>query len=267
MAKSVSPHTRAVTEAVLRILQGEPDPARLEMALRQLAKWRAELIANTLAQRSGTQILSGPFKGMDYCIRASEGSRPARMIGAYEASLAPVIEEIVKTGYGLVIDVGSAEGYYAVGLARRMPNAVIWARDENPKAQALCQALAQANGVAGRVRVGGVMQHEDFAVCAHQDTLVLCDIEGAEVELLDPLRAKGLLGADILVETHDTFVPGLAEVIAARFRATHHVRLIGRHLDDAGLPAWMEELSDMDRLLALWEWRSGPTPWLWMVRK
>jgi hypothetical protein len=26
----------------------------------------------------------------------------------------------------------------------------------------------------------------------------------------------------------------------------------------------MQELSDLDRLLALWEWRSGPTPWLWM---
>lgn len=267
MTKPVSPHTRAVTETVLRLLQGEPDPARLEMALRQLAKWRAELIANTLVARSGTQVLSGPFKGMDYSVRASEGSRAARMIGVYEASLAPVIEEIVATGYGLVIDVGSAEGYYAVGLARRMPQTIVWARDANPKAQALCQALAQANGVAERVQIGGLMQHADFAVCAQQNTLVLCDIEGAEAELLDPARAQGLLAADILVETHDTFAPGLSATIAERFRATHHVRLIGRHLDDAGLPAWMEELSDMDRLLALWEWRGGPTPWLWMVRK
>jgi hypothetical protein len=33
------------------------------------------------------------------------------------------------------------------------------------------------------------------------------------------------------------------------------------------LPEWMEGLSDMDRLLALWEWRTGPTPWLWMQRR
>jgi hypothetical protein len=27
------------------------------------------------------------------------------------------------------------------------------------------------------------------------------------------------------------------------------------------------ELSHMDRLLAIWEWRSGPTPWLVMRPK
>jgi hypothetical protein len=29
----------------------------------------------------------------------------------------------------------------------------------------------------------------------------------------------------------------------------------------------MDTLSDFDRLIALWEWRIGPTPWLWMTRK
>ena len=45
------------------------------------------------------------------------------------------------------------------------------------------------------------------------------------------------------------------------------MRVIGRALDASGLPDWMESLSDLDRLIALWEWRSGPTPWLWMTRK
>ena len=50
----------------------------------------------------------------------------------------------------------------------------------------------------------------------------------------------------------------------ARFAATHRITQIDRKLDDAALPDWMEELSDLDRLLALWEWRGGPTPWLWL---
>lgn len=267
MPKPASPQTRAVTEAVQRLLSGEPDAARLEQALRQLAKWRSGLLANTLEKRSGTMVLSGPFKGMDYPVRASEGSRAARLIGAYEASLSAVIEEIVADAYGLIIDVGSAEGYYAVGLARRMPAVQVWARDADPKAQVLCRSLADANGVGDRVKIGGIMQHADFDICTAQKTLVLCDIEGAEAALLDPSLAIGLRAADILVETHDTFQPGLSEAIAKRFHATHEVRVIGRRLDDSGLPEWMETLSDLDRLLALWEWRSGPTPWLWMVRK
>ena len=266
-SQAPSPLTIAATETLRRIAAAPADPDQLAAALRHLAKWRSEIIANTLVNRSGTVVLSGPFKGMDYGVRASEGSRAARLVGAYEASLAPVIEEIIARAYDLVVDVGSAEGYYAVGLARRMPGARVLARDANPKAQALCAALATLNGVAARVEIGGVMDHSDFDICKAARTVVICDIEGAEAGLLDPARAPGLLSADILVEAHDCITPGLTKLIADRFAPTHDVQIIGRKLDDSGLPAWMESLSDLDRLIALWEWRAGPTPWLWMKRK
>ncbi|WP_299504968.1 hypothetical protein [Cypionkella sp.] len=112
--------TISATQTLKRLLDGPPDAARLEQAFRHLAKWRSELISNTLVGRSGTKVLSGPFRGMDYPVRASEGSRAARLMGSYESSLAPVIEEIVTKAYPVIIDVGSAEGYYAVGLARRV---------------------------------------------------------------------------------------------------------------------------------------------------
>lgn len=267
MPNPPSPLTIAATETLRRIAAAPADIDQLTAALRHLAKWRSELIANTLANRSGTVVLSGPFKGMDYGVRASEGSRAARLIGAYEASLAPVIEDIVARGYDLVVDVGSAEGYYAVGLARRMPGARVLARDANPKAQQLCAALAMLNGVGAQVEIGGLMHHGDFDMCHTARAVVICDIEGAEADLLDPIRAPGLLAADILVETHDCITPGLSQLIARRFAASHNVQVIGRALDGRGLPPWMESLSDLDRLIALWEWRTGPTPWLWMVRK
>jgi hypothetical protein len=267
LAKPASLLTISATDTLKRLLDGPADVARLEQAFRHLAKWRSELISNTLVERSGTKVLSGPFKGMEYPVRASEGSRSCRLLGAYEASLAPVIEEIVTKAYPVVIDLGSAEGYYAVGLARRLPKARVLARDANPKAQALCAALAAANGVAERVEIGGLLDHADFDLCQAQKTLVVCDIEGAEGALLDPVRAPGLRSADILVEAHDCIQHGLSHLLVERFRATHHIRVIGRRLDDSGLPDWMEALSDLDRLVALWEWRSGPTPWLWMVQK
>ena len=263
---SASPLTTFATETLRRIAAAPPDPANLAAALRHLAKWRAEVVANTIVARSGTKVRSGPFAGMDYAVRASEGTRAARLLGCYEASLAPVIEAIIARAYPLVIDVGCAEGYYAVGLARRMPASRIMARDESPKAQALCRQLAALNGVADRVEVGGRMEHADFAICDAQPTLILCDIEGAEADLLDPAVAKGLLSADILVEAHDVVQPGLADLITSRFAATHHIARLGRQIS-GDLPDWMESLSDLDRLLALWEWRGGPTPWLWMQRK
>ncbi len=264
---ALSPLTHVVTDALRKLANQPPDAQTLNAALRLLAKWRAELVANTLLQRSGSKVLTGPFAGMDYPLAASEGSRSARLLGCYEASLAPVIEEIIARAYPLVIDIGSAEGYYAVGLARRMPQTRVLARDASEKAMALCRALAAANGVADRVEVGGLFTHADFAICTAQPTLVLCDIEGAETDLLDPAAAPGLLRADILVECHDAIRPGITDILAARFAPSHHVVRIDRALASAALPDWMEELSDLDRLIALWEWRSGPTPWLWMRAK
>lgn len=254
--------TIAATRQLRDMAAADPSLRQLTSALRHLAKWRSAVLENTLVAQSGQVVLSGPFKGMIYDVRASEGSRTARLLGVYEASLAPVIEAIIARAYPLVIDVGSAEGYYAVGLARRMPGARVLARDQNPKAQALCATLAATNGV--QVEIGGRMDHADFALCADQPTVIICDIEGAEGALLDPVAAPGLIHADILVEVHEGMQPGLLALLQARFAATHRITRLDRRLDDSALPDWAERLSDLDRLLLLWEWRATPTPWLWM---
>lgn len=262
-----SPLTIATTDILRRIAAQDPDPAQLAAALRLLAKWRSELISNTLVKRSGTTILSGPFQGMKYATDGAEGTRSSRLLGVYEASLAPVIDTIIARAYPLVIDIGSAEGYYAVGLARRMPATRLMARDESPKAQDLCRALAALNDVADRVEIGGRMDHAGLAICATTPTAIICDIEGAEGDLLDPTAAPALRAADILVEVHEFMAPGLLALLTTRFAPTHTITRIDRQIDASSLPTWMEELSDLDRLIALWEWRGGPTPWLWMQHK
>lgn len=259
-----SPLTQSVTSDLQALLDGPPDVARLEKSLRLLAKWRARLLENTYAAREGRIVRSGPFAGMNYNVTATEGASLARLLGCYETSLGPIFETIIADAYPLVMDIGCAEGYYAVGLARRMPDTKILAHDTTPKAQDTCKALAKLNGVETRVEVGGTLGHADFDRCADQKTLVLCDIEGAEASLLDPVAAPGLRHADILVEVHDCFDAGLSDRITARFAATHNVERIGRSVDMNALPDWMENLSDLDRAIALWEWRMGPTPWLWM---
>ncbi len=262
-----TPMVAAARRRLDEVLAGTPSPQQLNSALRHLAKWRAQMLENTLVQRSGDVVLSGPFKGMRYPVRASEGSRNARLVGCYEASLHPLIEKIIANGYKLVVDVGCAEGYYANGFALRMPKARILARDLDPQARLSCAAMATANGLEGRIEIGGLFAHADFAVCSGQKSLVLCDIEGAEGELLDPVAAPGLLRADILVEVHEGMRPGLVQLLAERFAPTHTITRYERRLVDTGLPDWTDTLGDLDRLLLLWEWRATPTPWLWLKRK
>lgn len=227
------------------------------------------LIQNTLLQKQGTSVMQGPLEGMDFLRESAEGSHIAKLLGCYEQPLQPFIEEAIQRGYPTILNIGCAEGYYAVGMARRMRNTQVLAHDLNPKAQQICAELARKNQVTDRVCVGGLFAPADFAAYAGQQVLVMCDIEGAERELLDPVRAPALCGMDIIVESHECLIPGVTQLLIDRFKGSHHITLVQddgqRRLDKP--PHWFLNLAHLDQLLATWEWRSGPTPWLVMTAK
>jgi hypothetical protein len=54
-------------------------------------------------------------------------------------------------------------------------------------------------------------------------TLVICDAEGSEAILLDPIRVPQLADCHILVELHDFAIGGLSEEIHDRFIETHNI--------------------------------------------
>src|SRR6202008_1532945 len=105
-------------------------------------------------------------------------------------------------GQGLddIIDVGCAEGYYAVGLARLAPQATVHAFDIDEAARTACAELARRNGVAERVRIGGAFPPEGFEAFAGRRVLVMVDAEGAELDVLRPDLAPSLAGMSLIVE-------------------------------------------------------------------
>lgn len=248
--------------------QLEPKGALLSI-LRLAAKHRALLLQNTLLREHGPVILSGPFQGMSFVRNVAEGCCVPKLLGCYEEELHPYVERAVSAGYAQIVNIGVAEGYYAVGLARRVPNARIFAFDIDENAQRTCAAVAEANGVAERVQVGGLFRGEDFAKHAEPDarTLLVCDIEGAERELLDPAAYPALRRMDIIVELHDCIEPQLSTTVPARFAGTHDVTLVKQAGRARPLPEVFQQLSHLDQLLAVWEWRAGPTPWAIMTAR
>jgi predicted O-methyltransferase YrrM len=260
-------------ENIASWLKGEvAEPARvdanlLNQALRVLAIWRSRLMVDAFVKRHGARILQGPFAGMEYLQRAAEGALLPRLLGTYESELHPALLAFMARGVDCVIDVGCAEGYYAVGLARMAPEIMVYAHDTNPRAQGDCRELAAMNGVEDRVMVGGLFAPTDFEAFADQRCLVICDIEGAEDDLLRPDLAPALAGMALIVETHDLYRPGVLARITERFEATHHIQRLDLGHKTLPLPDWIRTLNHIDQLIAVWEWRSGPTPWLVMTPK
>ena len=147
-----------------------------------------------------------------------------------------------------------------------MPKTKVLAFDLNPKAQQVCSNLAKMNQVEDRVLVGSLFKPEDFENYKDQSVLVLCDIEGAEKNLLDPDVAPALKGMDLIVESHECLLPGITNTLLNRFKDTHQITMVHdngqRQLVNS--PQWFNNLAHLDQLLATWEWRSGATPWLIM---
>lgn len=250
-----------VQEGTLENAQG------LNRCLRLLALWRSRLIENELIARHGLTVQNGPFAGMVFRQTSTEGCIAAKLLGCYEAPLHPFLTEVTGAAFDDIIDIGSAEGYYAVGLARRTTTTRIHAHDIDPQAQEAVHELAALNGVSGRITVGGEFRGADFAGFAGRRTLVVVDIEGAEDALLRPDLYPALKGMTILVECHDVFKPGLCDAIAGRFLESHRVRRVEEALTPPALPEWFAQTTHLDRLLSMWEWRAGPTPWLVMRPK
>jgi hypothetical protein len=60
---------------------------QLNNALRLLSKHRSILVQNTLTQRQGLTVHHGPFAGLEFIERSSEGCHVAKLLGCYEQPL------------------------------------------------------------------------------------------------------------------------------------------------------------------------------------
>lgn len=186
------------------------------------------------------KILDGPFKGMKFSWDKWDENFTLplpKFLGCYEKELHPVIENVCKAAPDLIIDVGAADGYYAVGLALRIPNSTVIAFEELSGGQGMVTRMAELNGVGDRVESLGRCEPGDLSdfIDNGKSVCVMTDVEGFEDTLVDPIVVPSLLKCSILVECHDCYVPGVTERIIARFVNTHHIDRIEarvRSIDD-----------------------------------
>ena len=143
-----------------------------------------------------------------------------------------------------------------------MPFAFVWSVTGPRSRKARREALDRFGGLPMElVRVefeGDVERYETFAL--HRDGRMT-------VRRLDTGEEGSLPLMDVLVEMHELQTHGTDQLLAERFGSTHRMRRI-----DAALHAWppppvLADMDELDKLLAVWEWRIEPTPWAVLERR
>jgi len=188
-----------------------------------------EFIQKTLLNESAElKVKNGPFKGMKYPQVKSIGSSfTPKLIGSYEMEIQPIIEVICTRDYTQIIDIGCAEGYYAVGLAMRIRGAKVYAYDLNKEAISLCREMARTNKVSDRVVTGSFCNSETLRnLPSSEKTLIISDCEGYEMALFEEDVIPFLANYDILIETHDFIDIEISARLRERFQGTHLITSI-----------------------------------------
>ena len=230
-------------------------------------------LTHLVRSRTGCQVRQGPFESMRY-VRDSVGSAYLpKLLGIYERELTHCVEHICAAQPALIVDIGAGEGYYAVGLAKRIPTARLMAFEMNPIGQSVVAEMAALNDVSRRVEIRGKCEPSDLvdALADEAHPVVVCDVEGYEDTLLDPTNVPALRRATIIVELHEFVIQGITDIIRSRFAESHVIEHI-----------WQESRARTDfpwRTLgtsllpgsyldwAVSEWRPERMAWLWMVPK
>lgn len=190
----------------------------------QLNGYMQPFISN-LFEHFGDQVRAGPFKGMRL---NKEGHWDAwtmgtKLLGGYEIDIQPSIEVAIKRNPKTVINVGCAEGYYAVGMATRLPNATVFGIDIDDKSLELCKQLAKKNDTQVTTLNGATEASSLKLDMAGGPYLYVMDCEGAEWDLLVPKENPLLKHADLIVECHDFQCDWEFDALFMRFSQTHSV--------------------------------------------
>lgn len=227
---------------------------------RILAGWGSPAVAEKLLMQFGNRVQAGPFEGLRLSPMTAAEQLGPYLFGTYESELEPAWQTVLEGQYDRIIDVGAKFGYYAVGLARRFPDAEVIAFDTDWWARKAVREMALLNEISN-VDIRGECRRQWLADQRGIASLIISDCEGCEESLFAGDVVAALREAVLIIETHDCFFPGISTRIESMFEPTHEVRRIRSDENRRETAAQLEFLSSDERILATREVRPAQV-WL-----
>ena len=245
-ARRLAPHFYVAISAVRSRYHAQ----RLE------AQWGLVDHTHLLVETYGAAVMSGPFKNIRYPPRSLLRHSGPKLLGTYECEVYAFLELAISALPNVVIDIGCAEGYYAVGLAKRLPAAKVYAFDIDPWARRRTREMAMLNNVQN-LEVAGECMRDWLISHAQGSAFIVMDCEGCEAHLAANAVTDLKASSWWMIELHELASPGVTERLRSFFASTHRVELITsrpRHRGDAPavvamndssqVMAWMQEHRD-----------------------
>lgn len=243
-----------------RVADTEPTPDEMQALVIRLMRG----VNGQAFRLFGDKVVTGPFAGMTIAEHPiwDDGNAGCKMLGSYEFELHDVIEHACWRNPTTVINVGSAEGYYAIGLARRLPSAYVAAIDIDKRSLELCEHLAAVNNARVHTREGCRQPSELRYSHLFGHRLYVIDIEGAEEQLIDFDACPELAASDLIIECHDFLDAKISSRVADKLYRTHTIERIKPRIPDLSQFQFVKAIPTVMSLLIVAEKRPMPCCWL-----
>ncbi len=236
-----------------------------------IMKQRRKMLARSIFDLYDGVVQRGPYAGMKLGDRSniSQGPLGLKILGLYESLVVEKINSIKK--FDDFINFGAADGYMALGplFNASCKRAICFEMTE--EGRDAVKRNAKINNVLDALVVKEKVDQNVISSLAElkinpSRSVVLCDIEGAEFDVLTKEVFTFLHGATIIVELHDKLINnghGLREKLFKNIPSDAHTKIISQKQASSfeGISD-LEELNDSDRALVMSEGRKFFGEWL-----
>lgn len=227
-------------------------------------------LALQIASEHQWRVSYGPFAGMQISPVAwwDQTDLASKILGFYELEVLKVLSSVDRARYHFFVDLGAADGYYAIGALRAGLFQKAFCFEMSERGREVIRANADLNDISDSVAIFGYADsrfHESLPEGSLSSTVVLIDIEGGEFDLLTDELLVRLKDAMLVIELHEFMVgDGAAKLkrLVDRLERVYKLHWLTTGARDLSGFESLSVLNDTDRWLLCSESRTQRMKWV-----
>lgn len=227
-------------------------------------------LALQIASEHQWRVSYGPFAGMQISPVAwwDQTDLASKILGFYELEVLNVLSQVDRSLYRYFVDLGAADGYYAIGALRAGMFQKAFCFEMSERGREVIRANAALNEVSDSVAVFGYADsrfYESLPEESLSSSVVLIDIEGGEFGLLTDELLVRLKDAMLVIELHEFMVDdGAANLkkLVERLERVYKLNWLTTGARDLSGFESLSVLNDTDRWLLCSESRTQRMKWV-----
>lgn len=235
---------------------------------------RKKLVARkVLTDIVGYQVIYGPFEGLKLPVKSWWGEHDvcSKILGQYEPHVIQFLESALKSSDQL-LDVGAADGYFAVGVLHANFCQQVIAFEMSEAGRESIRSCAIDNGVEDRINIQGAADERRLIECFEEkeSKCVLIDIEGGEYSLLSEAVLFAMRGSNVVIELHPFLIEDgyqLEDILIKRAGEIFDISFLRRGSVPIDSFSELNHLDDDTRTLIFSESRDMSMRWLCLTPK